>query len=838
MSRTISRFLIGLFVFIGLLIVSIILFGVFSVRRSFPKIDGEVRLSALDGEVDIYRDQLGVPHIYASTPHDLFFAQGYVHAQDRFWQMDFWRHIGSGRLAEMFGSDQLETDMFLRTLGWAHIAQQEYEAMDANTQAIIDAYVAGVNAYLADHQGSELSLEYAVLNLINPDYEVEPWLPVHTMTWGKAMSWDLGGNMDSEIQRARLLDLFTPEQVADIDPPYAQDAPIIVPEPNTGVAASAKSQAVDRKNLTKEQLDILEIVAGRSEILETVLGKRGAGIGSNNWTISGVLTATGLPILADDTHLSEQMPSIWYENGLHCVPVGADCPFNVVGFSFASAPGVVIGHNDRIAWGVTNVGPDVQDLFIEKLNPDNPNQYEFNGEWLDMTLMEETFQIAGGEPVDITVRYTRHGPIVSDVYGDLEDFREVSDLDIPENYAVALQWAALEPGTLYQAILKLDTAQDWEQFREGAALFSSPSQNLVYADVDGNIGYQTPGMIPIRSSGDGSLPVPGWTADYDWTGYIPFEELPFAYNPPQGYIVTANNRVAGDEYPYLISKEWDHGYRARRIVDMIENSPGPIDVAYVQRMHGDNKNLNAENLVPLLMQVPLQDPHAQDVRQLLVGWDYQQPMDSPQAALFETFWASLLKEAFQDELPEDMWPEGSSRWYQVVENLVEEPDNYWWDNKTTPEIETRDDIFRSAFIIAVDWLEQLQGEDPQKWNWGDLHTITFHNQSLGKSGVSIIESVFNRGEYRTAGGAGIVNATGWDADESYQVDHVPSQRMIVDLNNLANSFMIHTTGQSGHAYHPHYADMVDYWRNIEYYPMFWDREAIEADAEGHLILLP
>jgi len=845
MSRTIIRILLGILGFILLVIIGVAIFGAITVRSSFPKIDGEIQLQGLDGPVEVYRDQYGIPHIYASTLNDLFFAQGYIHAQDRFWQMDFWRHIGTARLSELFGESQLETDQFLRTMGWARVAQEELTMLDEDSLAILESYANGVNAYLADHKGSDLSLEYAVLKLTNADYEPEPWQPLHTLTWAKAMAWDLGGNMDGEIEYAVMLNNFTPEQVAELVPPYPDDHPYIVPEYGTLAIETNELPAGQRSimvGLSVSELNLLlGDVSAKYALLDDVLGPRGAGIGSNNWVISGELTATGMPLLANDPHLGIMMPSIWYEIGLHCAPKGPDCPFDVTGYSFASAPGVIIGHNDRIAWGFTNVGPDVQDLYIEKINPQNPNQYEVNGEWVDMDIVEETINVAGGESVPLTVRYTRHGPIISGTYGKLERLEGSTVIDLPENYAIALKWTALEPSGTFPALWKMNLAQNWDEFRAAASEFDVPAQNFVYADVEGNIGYQTPGRIPIRTEGDGMLPVPGWTDKYEWSEYIPFEELPSVLNPPKGYIVTANNAVVGAEYPYMISMVWAYGYRAQRIVDMIEGAPGPIDIEYIQKMQGDGANLNAETILPVLMSIQLNDERLQQTRSILDGWDGQQDMDSAPAALFNVFWKNLLADTFWDDMPEEYLPDGNARWFEVMRIIVPQPDSAWWDDKTTPEIEDRDQIFLQAFAEAVDEMEELQGENMQDWNWGDLHVAVFRNQSFGESGIAPIEAIFNRGEYRTAGGESIVNATGWSADEmedTYQVDWLPSMRMIVDFSNLVNSLAIHTTGQSGHAYHKHYVDMADLWRNIQYHPMLWERNTIEANAEGHLRLVP
>lgn len=836
MSRIVRSVILSLIAVLLILFMVGAVGGRVLITRSFPKINGEVQLSGLDAAVDIYRDAFGVPHIYASSLHDLFFAQGYVHAQDRFWQMDFWRHIGSARLAEMFGESQVETDIFLRTLGWERVAREELNRLDATSRAILESYAEGVNAYLADHHGAALSLEYAILKLTNASYQPEPWQPIHTLTWAKVMAWDLGGNMDNEIEIAMLLNTLSPEQIAELIPPYPEDKPVIVPGFQVQAKAGVRQLRLDRPLVTAA-MPVLEGLKDRLSSIEAFLGPRSLGLGSNSWVISGDLTNTGKPILANDPHLGAQMPAIWYEVGLHCTPKSEACPFDVVGFSFAGAPGVIIGHNDRIAWGFTNVGPDVQDLYIEKVNPENPNQYEVNGQWQEMQLVKETIKVAGGEPVEITIRYTRHGPIISDAGYLPEEFKQAAGIELPEHFAIALRWTALEPMNTFRAIWGFNKAQNWEEFRQAAREFDAPAQNLVYADVDGNIGYQMPGKIPLRAGGDGMLPVPGWTDEYEWIGFIPFEELPFTYNPPQGYVVTANNAVVSSDYPYLITNVYAYGYRAKRIVEMIENASGPIDVEYVQRMQGDNKDLNAENLVPVLQQVPLESGQ-EAALQLLAGWDYQAHMDSAAAALFASLWRNLLALTFQDDLLEDFWPGGGDRWFTIVANLLEQPESPWWDIRTTSSREDRDSIFVSAFAAAVEELESKLGRDPQRWNWGDLHTLTLINQSLGESGIAPIEALFNRGEFRTSGGSDIVNATGWSAVSGYQVRSVPSMRMIIDLSDLSRSQSIHTTGQSGHAYHKHYVDMTDLWRTIQYHPMLWTRIQVEDNAEGHLLLTP
>ncbi len=846
MSIRLRRILLGILA--ALIVIAVALAALIppAVRRSFPQIEGTLQIAGLQAPVEVIRDDLGIPHIYASNEHDLFMAQGYVHAQDRFWQMDFWRHIGAGRLAEMFGESQVETDQFLRTLGWARIAQQELDRADPDTLAILQAYADGVNAYLADRRGTSLSLEHGILRLLSPDYEPEPWGPLNTLTWIKVMAWDLGGNMDAEMLRARMLKNFGAERTAELFPLYPKDAPIIVPEPAFGLAPGTPASPAS----AAAAIDWAPL-ARRVDALNSLLGAGFRGIGSNNWTVSGQRTTTGAPILANDPHLGIQMPSIWYEVGLHCQPKDGECRFNVVGFSFAGAPGVVIGHNDRIAWGMTNVGPDVQDLYIEKLNPQNPNQYEVNGEWVDMQLVQETIQVAGGDPVPITVRYTRHGPLLSDVDEDLAALQEATALDLPPQYAVSLRWTALEPTRTMDALLWLNAATDWDSFRDALRDFAAPSQNFVYADVDGNIGYQTPGLIPIRANGDGLLPVPGWTDDYEWTRYIPFDELPRSFNPPRGYIVTANNAVVGPDYPYMISLGWDYGYRARRIIELIE-AKQKLSLQDMAAIQGDNFNAMGPVLVPLLKTLNPAENDLQEAVAMLHGWDYQNDSDSAPAALFNAFWRHLILSTFGDEFPQAEEDETNTssqilgaadmpsddRAFLVIEILVEDPDNAWWDDITTPEREDRDAILTRALQAALQELHSTLGKDPASWSWGALHGATFRNATLGESGIAPLEALFNRGPFPVSGGSSIVNANGWDFSQGYDVTWVPSMRMLVDLGDLSNSLSMHTTGQSGHPYHPHYIDMAPLWSTIQFHPMRWTRQQVEAAAEGTLRLIP
>ncbi len=791
------------------LVLAIGALGFITVRRSFPQTDGVIEIPGLDAVVEVYRDSFGIPHIYASTEHDLFMAQGFIHSQDRFWQMEFSRRIGAGRLSEILGRSALDNDAFIRTLGWRRVAALEIELLTSEERADLEAYAEGVNTYINTNQG-QLGLEFTILGLTGVKFEPEPWTPIDSLTWGKVMAWDLGGNMDSELARANIAARLGTPAVNTLMPPYSDDFPIIVPHLLTGSTIQAVPDAV----------------------FDTHFLGSGDDIGSNSWVLSGKLTQTGTPILANDPHLGIQMPSIWYEIGLHCEPVSPQCPYNVVGSSFASLPGVIIGHNDYIAWGVTNLGPDVQDLFIERINPDNPNQYEFNNQWVDMEIVREEILIAGeDDPVVINVRITHHGPIINDVVGGIEDEWSLGWQPL------ALSWTALQPGTITRSVLMLDKAQNWDQFRDALRYWDVPSQNFVYADVEGNIGYQAPGRIPIRNSGDGSVPVPGWNGKYEWVNYIPFDNLPRSFNPPEGYIVTANNAVVGPDFRYFLSMDWAPGYRARRIVELIEADTS-LSLEDIQAIQGDSSPIYSQDILPYLLALSPSEAQVTQALDLLRGWDGRAVRDSAGAALFEATRIHLIDATFADELGEHLLDQLRSSLSVALINFLPDPTSHWFDDTDTPEAEGRDEILLEALEAAIEELTDELGRSMANWRWGDLHTATFENQSLGQSGIGPIEAIFNRGPVSVDGSIATVNNTGYSMNNPYEVRTVPSFRQIVDLGDLGRSVSMHTTGQSGHPFHTHYDDMIDPWRNIEYHPMLWNRQLIEAVADSHLTLTP
>jgi penicillin amidase len=823
--------------------------AVWTVRRSFPQVSGTITVPGLAAEVEVLRDARGVPQVYADTPDDLFFAQGYVHAQDRFWEMDFRRHITSGRLSELFGKSQVETDTYLRTLGWRRVAEKELPLLDQTTRRNLDAYTRGVNAWLADHSGATASLEYAVLGLQNPSYTIEPWSPVDSVAWLKAMAWDLRGNMQEEIGRSLISAGVGEVRTAQLYPPYPylRHRPIVTQgavvdgvwqqsaSPGGGLAASVVP------DVPEGALQALRATDDVSTTLGALLGPDGPGIGSNSWVVSGDRTSTGKPLLANDPHLAPMMPSIWYQMGLHCRTVSDACPYDVAGYTFSGLPGVVIGHNQTIAWGFTNLGPDVTDLYLEKVDGDS---YLVGTERKPLTTRREVIKVAGGEDVSITVRETEHGPLLSDAS---EQLRTVA-ADAPagagapppgDGYGVALRWTALTPGRTMDAVDRLNRAQSWDQFRQAAALFEVPAQNLVYADVNGTIGYQTPGRIPIRSGYDGKYPAHGWDPAQTWTGFIPFEALPHVQNPDDGWVVTANQASVYEAYPYFLTDDWSYGARSQRIVDLVSLATAAGQKMTPDRMREiqmDSWNENAAFLVPRI--TPLASEKASAAAALLSEWDFTQPADSAEAAYFNVFWKNLLLDVFGDELPADQLPDGGDRWFTVVRDLWDQPDDAWWDDTATPQVETRDDAVRTALDEAVDEITALQGADPTGWRWGALHTLTVKNQTFGESGIAPIERIFNRGPIETSGGDSIVNATGWSVPDGYEVNWVPSMRMVVDLSDLDTSTWVNLTGASGHAYNPHYVDQLDAWATGGTFPFPFTRAAVEAATTDTLVLQP
>jgi penicillin amidase len=828
------------------------LVGVSLVRRSFPQTDGQLTVSGLTAKVTVLRDDRGVPQIYADNAQDLFRAQGFVAAQDRFFEMDLRRHITAGRLSEMVGQDGVQSDRLIRTMGWRRVAEAELPKLAASTRQYLQAYADGVNAYIGQ-AGSpvDMGLEYTVLEQKFPEYRVEPWAPADSLAWLKAMAWDLRGDYENELTRARLSGSVTAARLAQIFPPYPIDShhPILSAQAWTPVAAGSTpvagaTRAAPAVLAGKPARALYAGVARALDRLPVMVG-RGEGIGSNSWVVGPQRSSTGKPLLANDPHLAVGIPGIWYQTGLHCRSVSAACPFDVTGFSFAGMPGIVIGHNQSIAWGFTNLGPDVSDFYLEQVRGDN---YRRGSSYLPLKQRNETIKVRGGQDVTATVRETVHGPVLSDVLPSVAQAGKTAPVKgkaEATSYDVSLAWTGLLPGHTADAIFKFNTSQDFAQFRDAAKDFAVPAQNLVYADAHGHIGYQAPGQVPIRASSTsgappGYWPAPGWDPQYDWKGFVPFDQMPTAYDPLEGYIVAANQAVTASQTPFLTT-EWDYGFRSERIRTMITATP-KVTPDQMSQIQGDTRNEFAPQLVKALLAVKV-DPFTEQGQNLLRGWDYTQPAGrSPSgasAAFYNAVWNNVVRMTFDDELG-DMSADGGARWMQAISGLLTAPRDAWWDDRLTPgTTEGRDEILRQAMVEARKDLTTRLGKDPVTWQWGRLHQLNLEHPVLGGGSVlAPVRALFNRGPWQMPGGSSIVDANGWDAGEGYDVTSAPSMRMVVNLGDLDASRWVNQSGTSGHPYSDHYVDQADAWVRNETFPWPFSQKAVRDGGGDELTLTP
>ncbi len=837
------KIVVGLLVALLLIVIVAFVTLRWFTTQALPKTRGTVEVAGISEAVEIVRDEFGVAHIYADNPHDLFFAQGYIHAQERFWQMEFQRRTATGRLSEFFGDATLEIDKYLRHFGFPELAQQDYDNLDEVTREKMDAYVAGVNAYIQDRSPAELGLEFAILSLQGADITVEPWTPVSSMSWAYMMVLEqsgLGGTAE-DIMNADLLNTVGAEMYAELRPAYREDRPVIIPTEELIMMGLPTVSLPDPDPVARSGIVTAGEPLAESKRIQSPLAAIGFTNhgGSNSFVFSGDKTTTGTPILANDTHMLIQAPSLFYQIGLHCRQVSEACPENMRGFSLAGVPGTLIGHNDHIAWGLTNAAFDSEDVFIEKVNPDNPDQYEVNGEWVDMDIHQEEILVSGQDnPETVTVRRTRNGVVASDYLVDPLEF-DLGD-GWPEPYAIVYASTALEPMRTLQAVSEVNVAQNWQEFNDALSKFDAGKQNLLYADVEGNIGFVMPGKVPIRAAGDGTMPVPGWNDDYTWTGFIPYEDMPRTVNPEKGFIVTANQpQVVEADYPYLLGKSQDRGQRAERINQRVAADTDGISIEDVMAFQTDGGSVSALEIIPYLDGLTMDYPAAAEARDRLLSWDAVMGMDSSEAVVYNYFWDELLAQIFRDQLPERHWPYGGPADADTVYHLLEEPNNKWWDDAGTAGVESRDDILASAFVQGYARAVADLGKDSESWRWGEIHTIIFESPTLGQTGIGLIDNIFNRGPYETNGSSLVPQNTAWIArSESFEVGWIPHIREVIDLGSLADSWMINQLGQSGHPMHAQYDNFVDKWRFFEYIPNNWLREDAETGKSDLLTLEP
>jgi penicillin G amidase len=821
--------------------------AVATARRSLPDYSGELVLSGLVGTVEVKRDSYGVPHIYADNPEDLFLAQGYIQASDRFYEMDFRRHLAAGRLSELYGPSQVEADSYIRTLGWRRVADEELALLSASTRRYLDAYASGVNAYIRGKPAADLSLEYSVLGVEGLDYQPEQWRAGDSVSWLKAMAWNLGSNIDQESELAIMTAKVGARRTLELNPPYPLEGfePIVSRGTISGKAfdptaeqMSARSAPIglSRNELLRASATMSDLTRMEGAIPQDPASQTLGQAGSNSWVVSGARTASGKAMLANDPHLATSIPSTFAQVGLHCRSLTNACPFDVSGFSLASVPGVVIGKNTRITWGLSTSHLDVQDLYLEEVNGDQVRNGDSSA---PLEIRTELISVLGeAQPRSLRIRTSRHGPLLSDVSTSLQSVGSTTTAPGRPPYAVAVSWVGLTPGRSMDALLRINTAGNFAEFRAAAKLLSAPSQNLLYADVDGNIGYQLPGDAPLRGQGDGRLPSPGWDNSYDWKGRIPFARLPYTYNPPSGFIVAANQQIIGRQYPYRLGSDFSYGWRSQQLIDRLAESP-PLTADSAEQLFYDNTIRVAADIVPILLRIKVDDPWVREGQQMLVGWDYSSDASSPSAAYFNVVFHNILKLTFRDEMPEELSPAGGDRWYAVVSSLMKSPKSRWWDDVATQDrVETRDDILLAAMTQGRKEITSLMSRDTDQWEWGKLHRVTLRNSTLGESGKAAIDRLFNRGDYELGGGPAVVNATAFDDRMGYQVTAGPTMRMLIDLGDLDASRWVNQSGVSGHAFARNYDDQTSLWAAGRMLPFVSTPAAVDARTADRLRLSP
>ena len=768
-------------------------------RRGLPPVEGEVRAPGLEAPVEVIRDGWGVPHIYARSLHDAWFAQGYVVASERLFQLEFFGRLGTGRLSELFSELTVPVDRYVRTIGWNRIGERLGAQYDDLSLEMVHAFAGGARFWLETMP--EKPVEYHVL-------DAEPWLaeddelPAIGAASGAFMAWGLSRNWDHELLRAEIAERLGPEAMRELFPDLDTEAAVV---------EAGKEGGPSRLALL------------RDAILPP------PGQGSNNWVVAGSRTASGKPLLANDPHLAVATPSIWFE--CHLSAPGLE----VAGVSLPFSPGVVIGHNDRIAWGFTNTEGDVQDVYLERISEDG-RSVEYRGEWEPLIVHREEISVRGrDEPDVLEVRESRHGPLMTAYTVGVAD-PVIVEGGIRRSYA--LRWVGAEAGIQPSTLHRLNTARDWDGFRAALEAWRCPGQNVVYADTDGNIGYQMLGVYPIRRRGDGTVPVPGWTDDYEWDGWIPFDELPRAFNPDEGFLCTANNKVHGDDYPHLITRDWLPPYRARRLAELITQTERHTVESFA-RMQLDTVSLPAREIAPSLSRIEPVDDRQKSALAMIAQWDGDLAADSAPAALYEVWCEHIARAVLGRVMDDELLTHfhGRREWsnafqYQVLPTLLRYPTGRWFGADGAA---ARDRVLGAALDAALDDLTTRLGDDMESWRWGSLHRVRFAGRLAI---IPDLADLFTAGEVEVGGDEQTVHQGMFEPGLSYEVVVAPSWRQVIDLADLDASVGTNTVGQSGNPASPHFGDLVELWGSGRHHPMPFSREAVERAAEATLRLLP
>ncbi|HEY1249609.1 MAG TPA: penicillin acylase family protein [Thermoanaerobaculia bacterium] len=763
---------------LGVALCALALFLAWAVWRTFPQRSGTVRVAGHSEPIRIDFDAHGIPTIHARSVDDAMFGLGYLHARDRLWQLEFERRVGAGRLAEILGKGLVDADRFLRTIGFRRAAEAGWRALSPESRRPFEAYARGVNAFVGT--SASRPIEFRLLRV-----DPEPWTPEDSLVWAKMMAWDLAGNARDEIRLSRFAAAVGPEGAAELLPVAATE-PSILTEEEWRAGGAVSSLSASRP----PPAGPWDLLTARFDSLDA-LGFAGAeGIGSNAWVLAGSRTESGRPILANDPHLGLRTPSVWYLASI-------DAPgYAVTGATLPGIPGVVIGRNDRIAWGLTSLEPDVQDLFVETVDRKDASRYRHRGEWKPFSVRHERIRVRGAADVDLEVRGSVHGPVVTDVFGGAATLGK----------AVALRWTGLDDGDrTAEAFFAIGRARTWTDFVAAASLLKVPAQNLVYADADGHIGYVATGALPVRPRADGRLPVSGEGAD-DWTGMIPFANLPRVLDPAKGYVVTANNRVVSGPAGNAFGLTWEDPWRARRIRDAIEAKPR-MSAADVQALQLDRASGQAQELLPLLLGTHPLDAASRDALERLRGWNRVMAPDSVPASIYAAWFVELAK------LPGDELgrvPRGNTRAAFLIRALS--TGSSWCDDVRTPRVESCADVEAAALRDGVASLTRRLGPDPSSWRWERLHHARFPHDVFDR--VFGLRRLFDL-SVGQGGDGSTVNVGGFSQDGAFDMAHGPSYRQVVDFADLARSRYVQTTGQSGNVFDRRYRDLLPLWRSGE-----------------------
>jgi len=790
-----------------------------SIQRSNPQLEGTLRLSGLTAPVEILRDKHGVPHIYAQTLADLIRAQGFVHAQDRLWQMEQNRRIARGTLAEVFGEPALDADRFSRIVGFWRAAEAEVALLDDETRQWLTWYAEGVNAYI-DQRPGRLGAEFNLLR-VRP----APWTALDSLGHGKVMAWSLSLNWESELTRLRLLHQLDPVVAAELEQDYPGKSPLTL----AGVGSTEMVRLQHTAGLLLNQY----------EQIKQWLGVATAGQGSNAWVVAPKYSLNRRALLCNDPHLAVQIPGVWYE--IHLSAPG----YETSGASLPGAPGVIIGHNEDIAWGVTNAMVDVQDLYLERAHPTEADYFEYEGEWEAATVIEEVIGVRRRDPHVERVVVTRHGPLIS----GLVPTDERTPGDPATTLALALRWTGHTPAPLLPAIRQLNQATDWTSFNQALDEWTAPPQNILFADSRGNIGYRLAGAIPQREQNLGLLPAPGWTAEYEWRAMIAPAALPRLYNPESGKIVSANNKIVGDDYPHFLGVEFDPGWRAARLEELLQRKERHT-IRDMEEMQLDNQSKLAEAFTPWFTLINSEEPWEKTGLQALRKWNFRMDADNFAATIYQQMVVHLLEMVFGDKLgPAKRGYYGMSSTplflvhgfflraeTRLLAILNDYEQSFWYVEAATGRLRDRETLLQEALTATMREIRKTMGETTRTWDWGRAHQVRYVHP-LGSA--RLLKNIFNRGPIPVGGDSTTPNLTRHAPKLPLGLVQVAaSYRQIYEVGVWDRAQSITNTGQSGHPLHPNYDDQIMLWREGAYHKMPWSRAAVEGVAEQRLVLEP